>query len=159
MESSISCTTCCKLCIHQNEALVSNCLELTLMWWVDLRWTSIACTDACHHGKAHWGLAQSMKKQSDYWNSPVVWTKKQWYGLHIFVFELNKICNGAVYTDAQHLNYLILCFLGGVANYNPIIHSTIYIAVDPWNMNTHWIRTVSCEGNLSNHNSWCDTLI
>ena len=50
--------------------------------------------------------------------------------LHGLVFELNKICNGAVYTDVQHLNCLLLRF-SRVANYNPVIHSTIYIAVDP----------------------------
>ena len=42
-------------------------------------------------------------------------------GLHGLVFELNKICNGAVYTDVQHLNRLILQFLRGVADYNAVM--------------------------------------
>ena len=82
----------------------------------------------------------------------------------------NKISNGSVYTDAQHLNcHLLLRFSRGVTNYNPVIYFTIYIAVNPWttlelktwNMDIGWIHTVrvSCEGNSSDHNSWCDALI
>ena len=81
--------------------------------------------DACHRGTAHWnlvtaGMALLLFEQ-----------RNNDSGLYRLVFGLNKICNGAIYTDAQYLNCLPLCFLRGVANYNPIIHSTIYIAVYP----------------------------
>ena len=50
-------------------------------------------------------------------------------GLHRHAFEQNKIYNGVVYTD---LNCLLLQFSGRlVANYNRVIDSTIYIAVNP----------------------------
>jgi len=49
-------------------------------------------------------------------------------GLHRLGFEWNKIYNGAVYTD---LNCLLLQLPRGVANYNRVIDSTVYIAVDP----------------------------
>ena len=172
-ESSINCTTHFKLCLHQNEALVNMCMELTLMWWIQLRWASAVCIDVQHQGNAHWGLTQSVKNQFNCWIAMLLewrtWNNDP--GLHRLIFELNKICNGAVYslyTDPWHLNYLLLCFLRGVANYNPVIHSTIYIAANPrmplglktWNMDICWIYTVSlCEGNSSDHNSWCDALI
>ena len=50
---------------------------------------------------------------------------------NFILYKLNKICNGAVYTDPQYLNCLLLRFLRRVANYSPGIHSTIYIAIDP----------------------------
>lgn len=71
------------------------------------------------------------------------------------------------YTDAEHLNFLLV----GYSRARAAIHRLIYhIAVDPWmpvelnswNMDIRWIHgfdIVGCEGNSSDHNSWCDALI
>ena len=133
-KNSISCTTRCKPCLQQNGALAGMCMERTLMWWVHLRWAPIVCMDAHHQRKAHWDL---IKSEKTIWllewlccsNKEIILPA---WALHRLIFELDKICNGAVYIDAQHLNSLLLCFSKGVANYKPVIHSTIYIPEVPW---------------------------
>ena len=74
--------------------------------------------DARHQGKAYQNLTGILlfeRRNND-------------AGLHRLVF---KICNGAVYADAKHLNYLLLRFSRGVANFKPVMHPIIYITVDP----------------------------
>ena len=88
--------------------------------------------DARHQGKAHLDLTQSVNKQL--LERPFCCSNKEtMVGLHrLGIFELNKIYNGAVYTDSQHLNCLLLRFSRGVANYNPAIYfPAIYIAFNP----------------------------
>lgn len=114
--TNCSLATRCEPCLHYSEAS-HVWTELTLMWWVHVRWTSIAYMQHAIRGKP---LGPDLVCEENNLTAGMVMLlferRSNDAGLHRLISELNKMYNAAIYTDAQHLDCLLLRFSRRMAN-------------------------------------------